>query len=103
MPAASGCTAPTEPDRDQVPDIIAVMVDDWILSARATYGSVYSDPNYKYSITSFRRSGTTANVAVAYSGSVREILSGARQSASGAAQVRLVGSGFGWGVTSVEY
>jgi len=101
--AGAACTTTREPDPDGIAGVIRATVNDWILSARATYGSVYTDLSYKYSITSVRRTGTTANVAVAYSGSVREILSGARHSASGTAQVRLVWSGCGWGVTSVEY
>jgi hypothetical protein len=99
----AACTAPDGPDRAQIPAVIEATVNDWILSARATYGSVYTDLRYSYSITRVQLSGNVANVTVNYSGSVREILTGTRQSASGDARVRLVWTGCGWGVGSVEY
>jgi len=99
----AGCTAKADPDRAQIPAVIEATVNDWILSARATYGSVYTDLRYSYSITRVQLDGNVANVTVNYSGSVREILTGNRQSASGDARVRLVWTGCGWGVGSVEY
>jgi len=66
-------------------------------------GSVYTDLRYSYSITGVQMSGNVGNVTVNYSGSVREILTGTRQSASGDARVRLEWTGCGWGGRSVEY
>lgn len=102
-PGGGACTAPGEPDGDLIPAVIDAMVDDWILSARATYGSVYRGLDYRYSIKGVRLSGNAANVTVAYSGSVEEILTGARHSASGEARVRLDWTGCGWRGGSVEY
>jgi len=105
VPAAGGaaCSAPEDPDRARIPGVIEAIVNDWILSARATYGSVYTDLRYSYSITGVQMSGNVANVTVKYSGSVREILTGTRQSASGEAGVKLVWTWCGWGGRSVEY
>ncbi len=105
-PSAAGgstCLVPAGPDRDQMPRVIEALVNDWILSARATYGSVYTDLSYRYTITGVQISGNVANVTVNYSGSVREILTGKRQSAAGDARVRLVWTGCGWGGGTVEY
>jgi len=104
-PAGGGatCAAPGGPDRGQIPAAIEAIVNDWILSARATYGSVYTDLKYRYTITRVQVNGNVANVTVNYSGSVREILTGTRQSAAGDARVRLVWAGCGWGGGSVEY
>jgi len=105
VPTAGGaaCSAPEDPDRARIPGVIEAIVNDWILSARATYGSVYTDLHYSYSITGVQMSGNVANVTVNYSGSVREILTGTRQSASGDARVRLEWTGCGWGGRSVDY
>lgn len=100
---ATVCQERRDPDTGLVRGVVDAMVDDWILSARATYGSVYTDLSYRYSVKSVRLSGTTANVTVSYSGSVREILTGKRQSASGEARVRLEWTGCAWGGGSVEY
>lgn len=102
-PAAPACAAQAEPDRDQIPGIIAEMVDDWILSALATYGSVYGNLSYEYSISGVRLTGKNAAVSVKYSGSVTEILTGTGHSASGTATVKLVWNGCSWGGGEVEY
>jgi len=100
---AATCATPNGPDRGQIPAVIEAIVNDWILSARATYGSVYTDLKYRYAITGVQVNGNEANVTVSYSGSVREILTGTRQSASWEARVGLVWTGCGWGGGSVEY
>lgn len=102
-PPAARCETPTEPNREQIPGIIEDMVDDFILSARATYGSVYTGLSYGYNISSVRITGKTANVTVKYSGSVTEILTGTNHSASGTAKVQLYWTGCAWGGGSVEY
>jgi len=100
---AATCATPDGPDRGQIPAVIEAIVNDWVLSARATYGSVYTDLKYRYAITRVQVDGNVASVTVNYSGSVREILTGTRQSASGEARVGLVWTGCGWGGGTVEY
>lgn len=102
-PASPSCTSPGAPDADLIPAVIGRIVDDWILSARATYGSVYTDLSYTYSLRRVLVSGNNADVTVAYSGSVTEILTGVRQKASGDAQVQLSWTGCGWGGAAVSY
>lgn len=97
------CEAPKDPDRSQISAIIASTVDDFILSARATYGSAYTNLSYSYSISSVDITGNVAVVSVNYSGSVTEILTGTGHSASGIATVELTWNGCGWGGASVEY
>jgi len=97
------CQAPTDPDPDQIPRVIEGIVDDFILSARATYGSVYTNLSYRYSIGGVSIEGKVANVSVKYSGSVTEILTGVDHSASGTAKVQLVWGGCAWGAGSIEY
>ena len=100
---AARCETPSEPNREQIPGVIDDMVDDFILSARATYGSVYTGLSYGYKIGSVRISGKTANVSVNYSGSVTEILTGTSHSASGTAKVQLTWTGCAWGGGSIDY
>lgn len=100
--AASACTTPTEPDRSLIGAAVKSTIDDWIASARATYGSVYADLRYSYT-TSTSGSGANATVAVSYRGSVREILTGVRHSASGTARATFRWNGCGWSNTGVEY
>lgn len=101
--ASGACPVPTEPDKDQIGDVIARIVKDWIDSARASYGSVYTGLSYSYRIASSRVSGNTASVSVSYRGSVQEILTGKRHHASGTASATLKWDGCGWSATSVKY
>lgn len=97
------CTEPREPDEGALNDAVGDLVDDWIASARATYGSVYTDLSYSYNVSSKSVSGTTATVKVSYRGSVSEIASGKRHSASGSATAEFRWTGCVWAGGAVSY
>lgn len=99
---APACLEPVEPDVGALDDAVDAMVDDWIASARATYGSVYTDLNYDYSVNS-TVAGDSATVEVSYSGSVREIATGTRHEASGTATAAFEWTGCAWVGGGVTY
>lgn len=96
------CAEPTEPDPSLLRRAVDDTIDDWLRSAQATYGSVYSDLNYSYRVSS-SVAGDTASVSVSYRGSVREILTGVRHRASGTAKATFLWTGCGWANTGVSY
>lgn len=100
---APTCTSPGEPDQGALSDAVDRVVQEWILSARATYGSVYTDLSYDYTVKSTSVDGDRATVAVSYSGSVTEIATGKRHSASGEASATFRWNGCGWSNTGVSY
>src|SRR5690606_18874676 len=63
------CAEPAAPDESALGDVVDRLVDEWILSARATYGSVYTDLSYSYSVSSKSVKGDEATVRVSYRGS----------------------------------
>lgn len=97
------CAAPVEPVPGALADAVDTVVDQWLDSARATYGSVYTDLNYSYSITSSSVTGSSATVKVSYSGSVREIANGRRHEASGTATAEFGWNGCNWVNRGVSY
>ena len=101
--AAPACAEPREPERGGVGDAVDRVVKEWLDSARATYGSVYTDLNYSYSISSSSVSGTTATVSVSYRGSVREIATGRRHQASGTARAVFKWNGCAWLARDISY
>jgi len=84
-------------------DAVDRVVKEWIDSARATYGSVYTDLSYSYSITSSSVSGATAKVRVSYRGSVSEIATGTRHEASGTASAEFAWNGCAWQARDISY
>lgn len=102
QPTAS-CPEPREPDSSLLREAVEDTVNSWLRSAQATYGSVYTDLSYSYSISGTSISGNNASVTVRYSGSVTEILTGQRHSASGTSSATFRWNGCGWGGTGVEY
>lgn len=100
---APGCTQPRDPDRSLVSTAVDATVRDWLRSAQATFGSVYTDLSYNYRISGTSVDGTQARATVAYSGSVTEILTGARHSANGTASATFAWTGCRWVNTGVEY
>lgn len=101
--ASVGSCEPGEPNLTQVPSVVQATIDDMILSARATYGSTYTDLQYSYNITDIAASGDTADVTINYSGSVRNRLGGQVESASGQAGVALSWTGCNWRAGDVWY
>ncbi len=99
----SGCAVASEPDRSLVSGAVRTTVDEWLRSAQATYGSVYTGLDYSYRIADIDIHGNNATVKVAYSGSVREIFSGARHQASGNATATFGWNGCRWSNTGVSY
>lgn len=97
------CAEPTEPDEGALGEAVARTVEEWLDSARATYGSVYTDLSYRYRVVSTRVDGDEATVVVEYAGSVTEIATGQRHSASGEAKATFVWTGCGWRNTDVDY
>jgi len=102
-PIASGCAASTEPDVGGLKGAVDRSVRDFIRSARATYGSIYTDLTYNYSVTGTSVEGDRAKVDVRYSGSVLEIATGQRHSASGTAAATFRWTGCSWVRTGLDY
>lgn len=100
---APGCAEPTEPDESALEGALASTVREFIRSARATYGSVYRNLSYSYDVKSTTIDGDSATVVVEYSGSVTEIATGKRLSASGEASATFVWTGCAWSSTGVSY
>lgn len=78
-------------------------VEDFINNAAATYGGSYTDLQYEVAIESVRMGATSATVAVRYSGSVKRVLGGGRESASGRATVGFGWNGCNWQRTALNY
>ena len=97
------CTEPGEPDRSGLADAVKSTVRGFIESARATYGSVYADLRYDYDIRGTKVSGDVGTVEIRYSGSVRTIATGQRESAKGVATARYRWNGCSWRELGVEY
>lgn len=102
-PVAPSCSDPQEPDARLLSAAVDATVQDWLRSAQATFGSVYKDLSYSYRISGTSVNGANARASVSYSGSVTEILTGTRHSASGTARATFSWSGCRWVNTGVEY
>jgi len=100
---AGGCPTPLPPDEGSLEDAFERVLADWLLSARATYGSVYTDLDYSYAVTDVSVSGSEGTVEISYSGSVRAIGSGTVHQADGSAAAGFRWTGCAWNNTSVSY
>jgi hypothetical protein len=103
LPPSESCKEPREPDRSMLRGAVEAVIKDWLKSAQATFGSVYTDLSYSYKINPPSIRGNIGHVSVSYRGSVREILTGAKHSASGTASATFGWNGCGWGGGDVEY
>lgn len=99
----ASCGEPRDPDCALVSSAVEATVRDWLLSAQATFGSVYTDLSYSYRVVGTSVDGNRAKATVEYSGSVTEILTGTRHSATGTASATFAWSGCRWVNTGVEY
>jgi hypothetical protein len=82
---------------------VEAVINDWLATAQAAFGSVYTDLSYSYKINPASIRGNIAHVSVSYRGSVREILTGVKHSASGTASATVGWNGCGWGGGAVQY
>lgn len=75
----------------------------FIRSAEATYGGSYTDLEYDYSITDVTMGENSGSVTIRYSGSVRAVVGGGRESAAGTASVSFDWDGCRWRESAVDY
>jgi len=78
-------------------------VRDFLADARAIYGSVYKDLSYNYRVTGMDLDGVVGEVRISYRGSVTEILTGKRLSASGEASAVYQWTGCAWQERAIRY
>lgn len=97
------CSAAAQPDESALLDAFRLVLRQWIDSARATYGSVYTDLRYDYDVALARVQGDEGTVRIRYRGSVREIATGTRHEASGEASATFRWNGCRWRNTGVSY
>lgn len=97
------CAEAARPDEVALMNAFRLTLQRWIDSARATYGSVYTDLRYDVDVTSTTLEGNDATVRLRYRGSVREIATGLRHEAEGEASATFRWSGCAWRNTGVAY
>lgn len=97
------CAEVTEPDRGALRGAVKRTVREFLDSARATYGSIYTGLRYDYDIVDTSVSGDIGTVEVKYSGSVKTIANGERESASGTATARYRWTGCAWRPAGLRY
>ena len=97
------CEKSDTPDRGMLLEAFHRTLKGFLDSARATYGSIYTDLSYSFDVTSVRISGDHGVVKIHYKGSVRTIATGKRESASGNASAVYRWNGCGWSTVDVSY
>ncbi|MFO7545881.1 MAG: hypothetical protein R6W77_10340, partial [Trueperaceae bacterium] len=97
------CGEAASPDDAALMAAFRLTLRQWIDSARATYGSVYTDLSYDYDVEEASIRGDEGSVRVRYRGSVREIATGTRHEASGDAAATFRWNGCTWRNTGVNY
>jgi hypothetical protein len=102
-PRSGACTEASAPDETTLMAAFRLTLRQWIDSARATYGSVYTDLDYDYDVEEASIRGEEGRVRVRYRGSVREIATGTRHGASGEASATFRWTGCAWRNTGVDY
>ena len=102
-PSGPACVKTGTPDRSALLGAFHRTLQGFLDSARATYGSVYTDLHYSYDVTSVSVSGDRGTVKIHYSGSVRTIATGKKESASGNASAVYRWNGCGWSTVDVRY
>ncbi len=98
--AAAQCTVHGE---DSLMVALDRTVEDFINNAAATYSGSYTDLQYDVAVDSVRMGTSSATVALRYSGSVRRLLGGGRESASGTATAQFSWNGCNWRRTALNY
>lgn len=99
---AVGCR-PGPPDEGAVAGAFAREVRLFLAEARVVYAVVYRDLNYSYEITSTSISGSFGRVTATYEGSVAEVLTGNRVSASGTIVAEFRWDGCSWRLQDYRY
>lgn len=94
---------PTPPDPSRLDAALDATVSAFVADARASYGSLYDSLRYSVRVRGRDVDGDVARVRVSYSGSVREIATGERVSASGDARATFRWNGCGWRRTDLSY
>ena len=102
-PRGGACTEDAAPDETTLMAAFRSILRQWIDSARATYGSVYTDLDYGYDVEEASIQGEEGRLRVRYRGSVREIATGTRHEASGEASATFRWTGCAWRNTGVDY
>ena len=97
------CEPTDTPDVSQLLPAFHRTLKGFLDSARATYGSIYTDLHYSFTITSTHISGKRGVVKIRYSGSVRTIATGKKESASGTATATYRWNGCSWSTEDVSY
>ncbi|MEX2542015.1 MAG: hypothetical protein WD314_09400 [Trueperaceae bacterium] len=98
-----GLACDLEPDESQLGSAMSATISEFLRDARATYGSLYTGLAYSYDVRDQRVDGQSAVVSLTYRGSVTEIASGKRISASGSATARYRWNGCSWRRTGLNY
>lgn len=101
--APATCAEAAGPDEAALMNAFRLTLQRWIDSARATYGSVYTDLRYDVDVTATTLEGNDATVRLRYRGSVQEIATGQRHEAEGEASATFRWSGCAWRNTGVSY
>ncbi|MEJ2359411.1 MAG: hypothetical protein P8Y13_15215 [Deinococcales bacterium] len=96
------CETSDQPDASKLGEAFHNTLQGFLASARATYGSIYTDLTYSYT-TSTSIHGDVGIVKVHYHGSVRTIATGRTESASGNASATYRWNGCAWLTVRVEY
>lgn len=102
-PPGPHCPEPREPDRAALSEAFQRAVRNFLAEARVVYAGTYRDLEYSYQIVNLEVSGTTGHVLAEYEGSVREIISGNRVSASGTVSATFSWDGCRWHLVEANY
>jgi hypothetical protein len=97
----SDCGLP--PDEGALTSAFSRTLTRFIANGRATYAGTYTDLDYSYRIIDVSVSGDSGSVTIEYEGSVRTILGGHVEQASGTASASFHWNGCGWSRTSLDY
>lgn len=97
------CADPVEPDPALLDGALSATARAFVADARATYGSLYDALRYELDVRDRTVDGDEARLVVSYDGSVREIATGDRATASGIARVSFRWTGCAWRRTDLSY
>lgn len=94
--ATVGSCEQSDPNLNLVAGVVQATIDGMVVNARATYGTTFTDLQYRYNIVNVATNANQADVTIDYAGSVRNRLGGGVESATGEAGVALHWTGCGW-------
>jgi hypothetical protein len=88
----------TTPNPDTIDEAFDIAVQDWIDGNRAQYAGVYTNLSYSKSIdnVTFSEAGDEATINASFSGSIQEVGSGSKLSASGTIEAKFGWTGCSW-------